>query len=278
MPLSCSSNRTFALVSTLTTSVRSMRRFSSAVLRLLRADGLGYRPRSPPGHRRGAAVAGLLREGAVAADRETHQQQRREGLPAQHATREAQHLAVDGGGCGRWVLQRVAHPVTVRREAFPRLHRAAVGCADVGTRPPVRLRGRAVAGPPGRGYRLGMRMLSVVVAVMLSGCSVDGTPCEKAGERRCDGPDIAYCESGEWKAYACPAVCDALKGNCTWIGSKAGDLCSPAANGQGACSAREPRSAPRIIRGSIRRRAVPGVREGQARGPGDAARRYVRCQ
>ena len=83
-----------------------------------------------------------------------------------------------------------------------------------------------------------MRKALVVAVMALVGCApLNGTPCDKPGARQCDGADIAYCEGTKWKTYACPSICDALKGSCDWRGVKAGDLCSKEAQGHGICTA-----------------------------------------
>lgn len=74
----------------------------------------------------------------------------------------------------------------------------------------------------------------LVVLVVSSSCApLDGYPCEKLEERRCDGPTkVAYCEptslgGKKWKAYDCPAGCGGDKCS-SWKSVVVGDACPPA--------------------------------------------------
>jgi len=76
-----------------------------------------------------------------------------------------------------------------------------------------------------------LRMLRLALLVMvLAGCGpIDGTTCETADSRRCDGATkVAYCEAGKWKSYDCPAGCAGDKCS-SWKGAVAGQACPPAA-------------------------------------------------
>jgi len=67
----------------------------------------------------------------------------------------------------------------------------------------------------------------------LAGCvPLDGSPCDRPDEVRCDSPTAAaYCEmtsSGgrKWRAYACPAGCAGDKCG-SWKGADVGTPCPP---------------------------------------------------
>jgi hypothetical protein len=81
-------------------------------------------------------------------------------------------------------------------------------------------------------------MLRLALLVMvLAGCGpIDGTTCETADSRRCDGTTkVAYCEAGKWKSYDCPSGCSG-EGECAWRGVVEGASC-PTLRAQPPCVA-----------------------------------------
>lgn len=75
-------------------------------------------------------------------------------------------------------------------------------------------------------------MKAMLVVVLLAGCApLDGTTCETLDEQRCDGADVAFCETTslggkKWKTYDCPSGCDAVAAQkCDWKGVAAGAEC-----------------------------------------------------